>query len=321
MTNENQTTPTSLEDAMRLVRQGNQQATDSSVGSTGVEQNGDLGTEQQPQPSSIGSVSEQSETQNQLWNQTNEAHGESGESNTTPGGYSDSSNVGQSGDPINPAPRYNYQEIGKQYIESASRQAVQAANEIFRENGIKKMSINDLYERDETGRVSFTNPDDPNRPFSSRTEAQEWVNSINAQIDSEWKKLASQYQRQYLEEIMPAMRLLQFGPTYEKMSKGEQDIFDELIAPYEVTDGDGNVIGYSCDLVAFGNVARNIYAKTGAAQQQGQGAAQTNQNIASGPALDATTSGSITSSNGKSEEPTNIQEAMIMLKSQKQDKK
>lgn len=323
MSNENQTLPTSLEDAMRMVREGDQETSSEVVGSGSLEESSALDTAGESGGTDgavSGEVSTQGTTQNQLWSGVGGTSQQSNEGNQSDGGSTTVGLGNKSADQIDPVPAFDYAEMQKQYISSATRMAVNAANEAFQQNGITKVSINDLYKRDESGRVSFDNPDDPSHPFNSRQEAQQWIDAINAQIDREWKQVAKHYQDEYLKEMEPAMELIRFGPTFEKMSKAEQDIFDEIIAPYEIKDEAGATIGYSCNLQEAKNVAVNICSKMNQSTPQSQGEVQNQQATASGPALDATTSGSSSSQNGK-EEPKNMQDAIRLINESKKQKK
>lgn len=330
MSNENQTLPTSLEDAMRMVRETDEQNSTEAVGGGSMEQGSNMesgaptGEQGGNTGNQSGEVSNKSTTQNQLWSGVNEANGQSQENSFTDGGSTASSmGSSQASGAVNPSRglTFDYAQMSRQYVEDASRKAVEATNELFRNNGISKFSLDDLYQRDESGRVLFENPDEPDRPFTSRAEAKEWINAFNEEIDEAWNKYAREYQYSFMKDIEPAMEMFQFGPEYEKMSKAEQDIFDEITNPYIITDEDGTSIGYSCDLNKMKNVAVNICAKMNQSNLQGQGGAQNQQATTSGPALDATTSGSNSAQGNSSEEPKNIQDAMRIINSQKKQQK
>ena len=201
-------------------------------------------------------------------------------------------------------------------INSANRQAQAYANEQFQKQGIRRFSVQDLYQRDEqSGRVTFNNPDDPSRPFQSRTEAMQWVDAINKQIDQEWQNVAAGAQRKYLEDVEPAARMLDFAPRFEQMNEDEQAVFDDLISPYEIKRGD-KVIGYSCDLDAAMRQAQRISARY--ASQTGNTELKASE--PSGPAMDMPSKGSEASEAGKPKEPSNLAEAMAMYQKQKRER-
>lgn len=201
-------------------------------------------------------------------------------------------------------------------IKSVNEQATRYANQYFEEQGIRKFGMSDLYRRDEqSGRVTFENPDDPSRPFQSRAEAQQWIDAVNSEIDREWQRVARDAQQRYAEDAAPAARMLAFAKTYDEMSADEQDIFDELIAPYEVKSN-GKVVGYSCDLNRAHEqavrIAGRYAARNTAAGDEGQ-----DRKEPSGPAMDMKSTGSEEQTAGKPEEPANLAEALAMYQKQK----
>lgn len=204
----------------------------------------------------------------------------------------------------------DYQSIQDNLIDSIRRQAAAAANEQFQKNGITKWSLGQLYQRDEqTGRTTFTNPDDPEHPFTSRAEAQAWCDSINKQIEDEWLQYANAKQREFADQTLPAMRLLQFAPTYDSMPTDVQDTFETLIEPYSVRDSTGAVIGFSCDLEAMHQMAIRIESK-----HNGGAVARPPMTAPAEPALDATTTGTGTGkASGSEDDPKNLADAFKIL--------
>ncbi len=201
-------------------------------------------------------------------------------------------------------------------VESINQEAVRLANEKFKELGIKKFGINDLYQRnEETGEVVFTNPDNPRQPFTSRSQAQDWINSFNQQVDMEYRKLAYEKQREVYESRQPALRMIEFAPTYERMSQDEKDVFDSLIEPYAIKDSDGEPVGFSCDLNAAMVQATKIVSRFAGRTQQEQPQESQQEPQSSGPALDM--KGSRTNEQPKQGEPKNLAEAMMMYNNRK----
>lgn len=316
---QSQTAPTSIEEAMLAMRKNNQQASADDVGSGN---------------DSAGSNAEAGEsTEENASNDTNSGSSENQQQevldngdNGSTGGHSTGvqEDTGNTVNFTEDTPgNYDYDEIGKSYIQSIQQAAIQAANNDFRNSDVKKVSINDLYEKDENGRVSFNNPDNPGQYFSSRAEAQQWVDAINSQIDNEWRNTVRRYQNQYVREIQPTMRLLEFGPQFDAMTKQQQDIFDEIIDPYAITDNAGNTIGYSCDLNEAKRIAVNIAAKTATGEQPQNENNDVNTPVqGTGPAVDATTSGSDNSQNQEPKNPKDIQEAMkLVIEQEKKNRK
>lgn len=204
----------------------------------------------------------------------------------------------------------DYEAWRKTEVDAINQEAVRLANDKFKELGIKKFGINDLYQRnEETGEVVFANPDNPKQPFTSRSQAQEWINSFNQQVDLEFRKLAYEKQREAWEARQPTIRMIEFGPTYERMSQDEKDVFDSLVEPYAVNNSKGEPIGFSCDLNAAAVQATKIVSRfAGRTQQQQE--QQPVQPQQSGPALDM--KGSRTNEQPRQGEPKTLAEAMAM---------
>lgn len=213
----------------------------------------------------------------------------------------------------------DYNEVGKAYVQSAQNMAVQAVNKLFQDNGVQKVTINDLYEKDDRGRVSFNNPDDPDHPFQSRAEAQSWCDAFNAQVDSEWKRQVQVQANAYMKDIQPMLRLMDFAPEFDAMTPKQQKVFDQVVEGYAIKDKAGDVIGYSCDLREAKRVALNICNEFGETQETDVSPADAGTGAAvqsAGPATDAKTSGSSNPQNTNNE-PKNLEEAMKMIAEQK----
>lgn len=321
---QSQAAPTSIEEALLAMRKDNQQSTPDNVGDQQLDASG--GTEESQQPTEANAADDKNGMP--AGESGIDAGGEASKQETvqseadngSTGGYSTGE---QAATEDHVEETYDYAAVNKAYIESIQQAAIQSANKDFRDNGVKKISINDLYEKDDSGRVSFKNPDNPGQYFSSRAEAQQWVDSINGQIDNEWRNTVRRYQNQYVQEIQPTLRLVDFAPQFDSMTPSQQDIFDEIIDPYAIKDRSGSIIGYSCDLNEAKRIALNIDAKTSSGSTQ-----QTEQQIAdakpqgTGPAVDAATSGSDNSQNQDNVNPKNMAEAMkLVMEQEKKNRK
>lgn len=124
-------------------------------------------------------------------------------------------------------------------------------------------SINDpdIYTKDEDGVPTYINPE-TGRPFTGdnpRAQAKQWVDDYNAELEQAFNKIAKQRIDELKKEKEPIVRTLKFAETYKKLNDVQRDMLDSLIEDYEVTDEDGNAIGYSCDLdKALAQVNRQI---------------------------------------------------------------
>lgn len=168
----------------------------------------------------------------------------------------------------------------------------------------------DICKRDEDGVPHFYNPETGQefRSDNPRRQAQEWVDDYNRELKRVFNDTCEKYEKHLMEEQAPSIAVMKFAPKYEKLDEIRKGMFDNVIEDYEIKDGDGKVIGYSCDLdKALALVERQIahiqsYAKK---QQEAQPAPPT------GPALDMkTSSGAIAS--GERKVPKSLAEAMEM---------
>lgn len=173
----------------------------------------------------------------------------------------------------------DYQALQDQLTAEVNQAAMRQAVAEYQRDGIRPITMNDLYQRDQsTGRVTYMNPDDRSRPFSSRMEAQQWIDSFNSQLRQEIQARARAVSRELSKQMAPARRLLAFAPTFDAMDARTREVFDDLIEGYEVRNQQGEVVGYSCDLNKAAERARRMAAKygrsggraskTGASQQE-----------------------------------------------------
>lgn len=304
------TGPTSIEDAMRRLRQGNEQPADTTVGNEGMAAGGS------GEPESIQEEGAEENREGVLDSQG--AEGSQQDDDLSGGSAAASQDDSESTE--SEEEQVDYESVSRAYIESTQKLAIEAANKLFRDNNVTKVSINDLYEKDERGRVSFNNPDDPDRPFQSRAEAQQWCDAFNAQIDAEWKRTVQNNQRGYMNDIQPMLRLMSFAPEFDAMSKKEQEVFDNIVEQYAIKDKTGMTIGYSCDLNNAKQVALNICKNFNEPEQQEKTDATDQKIQGGGPALDAKTSGTGNPQN-EITDPKNIEEAMKLLNKSKKEKK
>ena len=158
----------------------------------------------------------------------------------------------------------DYQALQDQLTAEVNSAAMQQAVAEYQRDGIRPITMNDLYQRDQsTGRVTYINPDDRSRPFSSRMEAQQWIDSFNSQLKQEIQTRARAVSRELSKQMAPARRLLAFAPTFDAMDDATREVFDDLVEGYEVRNQQGEVVGYSCDLNRMAERARRMAEKYG----------------------------------------------------------
>ena len=207
-----------------------------------------------------------------------------------------------------------YQASQQAIVDQLNRQAVAQARRQFQKDGIREFTMDDVYERTQDGRVVYRNPDDPNRPFTSRMEAQQWIDSFNKQVNEALIKTATEIRDRNARAAMPALRLLQFAPVYDVMDPRIREVFDDLISDYEVKNRAGKVVGYSCNLEKMALKASRLASKYNSSPKKGGGSGKVKKSGSQkSPALDARTHGTAAGSKGD-REPQTLEEAMMRLK-------
>lgn len=211
----------------------------------------------------------------------------------------------------------DYSPARQQIYQGINQQAMQNVVKRFQDNGIRMWEIADLYDKDEqSGRVTFKNPDDEQRPFQSRKEAQDFVDAMNRQINMKFQSEIRQEQQKLLQEAKPSLSMLDFVPVYQNMSDAERGVFDDLITPYAVRDANGNINGFNCDLNAAANQARAIAARF-AQSAQAESAQSEKKEEPTAPAVDmATGTGEVAN-----DEPKDLSEAFAMINKKKKENK
>lgn len=199
-----------------------------------------------------------------------------------------------------------------------NKRAIEMTSKMFADEGIRLLTIEDLYERDEgTGDVLFRNPDKKGRSyFSSRQEAQGYIDTINKQRTQRFRAEVVKAQRALMKEVEPTMRLIDFGPTYDMMNEKVKEVFNALVEPYAVKQANGT-IGYNVDLNQLAKQAEKI-AKMIPDKQPEPAVTANQQAPAKTPPMD------IKTGTGKADdetEPTTLGEAMKMYNKQQREKK
>ena len=214
-----------------------------------------------------------------------------------------------------------YQDSQQAIIRQLNQQAVEEARAMFRKDGIREFTMDDVYQRTQDGRVVYRNPDDPNRPFSSRMEAQQWIDSFNKQVRDALVRQATEIRDRNAKAAMPALRLLQFAPVYDVMDPAIREVFDDLIEDYEIKNRAGKVVGYSCDLEKMAMKASRLATKYNHhSQSKGKNGTVKKSGPQKSPAMDARTRGSAPSSSVDGE-PRTLEEAMRRLHEMNRSKK
>lgn len=207
----------------------------------------------------------------------------------------------------------------QEILRDIQTQAIQQVRQDFSNNNITPCTIEELYQRDEqTGKVTFKNPDDPTRDFASRAEAQQWVDAFNKQIEMRFRQEVNKKQQELVEASAPQLRLIAFIPKFEAMDKVAQDILDDLIEPYAVKDNGGNIVGYNVNLDAMAAQAIKI-AKRIPSQPAGNESEnpQEPEQQAIRPAVNLPTGNG---SSADEKEPKSIGEALAMYDKQQREK-
>lgn len=207
----------------------------------------------------------------------------------------------------------DYQALQDQLIAEVNQAAMRQAVAEYQRDGIRPITMNDLYQRDQsTGRVTYINPDDSSRPFSSRMEAQQWIDSFNSQLRQEIQARARAVSRELSEQMAPARRLLAFAPTFDAMDAQTREVFDDLVEGFEVRNQQGDVVGYTCDLNRMAERARRMAEKYGR-KSGGNGAARREEQRK--PAEDLRSHGSASARRkDPNREPKDLNEAFEIMR-------
>ena len=213
----------------------------------------------------------------------------------------------------------DYSPQRQEVLKNIQNQAINDVRKELKDNGIDLWTITDLRQQEldrdgnPTGKVFYRNPDDPDHPFTNRTDAQNFVNSINEEIQNIFRTKVNEKQQELLQKSMPTLRMMDFANTYQSMSQIEKDIFDDLVSPYAISGDNGNVIGFNVDLNSVANTAKQLAKKFGTQQQPAQQQAsdkQPNQQQNAGPAMDIKTGNGVSPDE---EEPKTIGEALKLV--------
>ena len=207
-----------------------------------------------------------------------------------------------------------YQASQQAIVDQLNRNAVAQARQQFQKDGIREFTMDDIYDRQQDGRVIYRNPDDPNRPFANRMEAQQWIDSFNKQVQSALIKTATEIRDKNAKAAMPALRLLQFAPVYDVMDPAIREVFDDLIEDYEVKNRAGKVVGYSCDLEKMAMKAARLAKKYNNSPRKTKVNGKVRKSgPQKSPALDTRSHGTAAGSKGD-REPQTMEEAMKRLR-------
>ncbi len=119
-------------------------------------------------------------------------------------------------------------------------------------NGVLGASINDpdICKRSADGIPHFYNPE-TGREFTGpnpRKEAQEWVDSYNQELRDAFNKTCSDYSAKLMASEESKLAIIEFAPKYKALDPVRRSMLDSLLEDYEITNDDGDVTGYSCDL-------------------------------------------------------------------------
>lgn len=209
----------------------------------------------------------------------------------------------------------DYQALQDQLTAEINQAAMQQAVSEYQRDGVRPITMNDLYQRDQsTGRVTYINPDDRSRPFSSRMEAQQWIDSFNSQLRQEIQTRARAVSRELSRQMAPARRLLAFAPTFDAMDDATREVFDDLVEGFEVRNQQGDVVGYTCDLNRMAERARRMAEKYGR-RGGDRGAEATRREEQRKPAEDLRSHGSASARRkDPNREPRDLNEAFEIMR-------
>jgi hypothetical protein len=168
-------------------------------------------------------------------------------------------------------------------------------------NGRLGATINDadVCKRDSDGVPRFYNPE-TGREFTGdnpRRQAQEWVDDYNRELADAFNRTCAEYSKKLLEKEDGRLAIIEFAPKYKQLDPVRRSMFESIIEDYEVTDKDGNIVAYSCDLdkaLAAVNRQVEVIRKKFASKAPEEKPAQP-----SGPALDTPSTGGSQDAGGR----------------------
>lgn len=108
----------------------------------------------------------------------------------------------------------------------------------------------DVCKRDRDGVPRFYNPE-TGREFTGdnpRRQAQEWVDDYNKELADAFNRTCQDYSQKLMDQEGGRLAIIEFAPKYKALDPVRRSMFESIIEDYEVTDKDGNVVAYSCDL-------------------------------------------------------------------------
>ena len=225
------------------------------------------------------------------------------------GAVSDDGDLDDRGSSADGPEPFDYSAAANQLVKGIQQAAIAQVNNAYHKQGIRKFSVGDLIERKSDGTVVFHNPENPNRPFASRMEAQQWVDSVNKDIDASFRREAGKAYQELMRQNESSIRLLKFAPKYNALSPEEQELFDDMVEDYGVYQ-DGEVIGYSCDLDRVLTQVKRVMARMQPKVAKQKPAAKQASKPRQ-PSMDMRGRGT-GSNTAKREEPKNLAEAMKM---------
>ena len=291
--------PTDIAEAFKMYNQANRAAAEEPVASGEIGQSDDAGAGEQGtgEPVSESNLGAEESVGDTLASGSTDTEGGLGGSTTL----------------VEPV---DYSPAKQEVLKNIQSRAVDEVRKELKEQQIDLWSITDIRieEKDRdgnpTGRILYRNPDDPDHPFTSRADAQAYIVSINEEIQNLFRKRVNEKQQELLQQSLPTLQMMDFAPTYQKMSQIEQDVFDDLVAPYAINDAQGNIIGFNVNLDAVANTAKQLAKRFASQQPAAQQSVQNQDQLkqqGNRPAMDIKTGNGVSPDE---EEPKTIGEAL-----------
>ena len=193
-------------------------------------------------------------------------------------------------------------DVTKMYLDRGARNV----------NGRLGASINDpdVCKRDRDGVPRFYNPE-TGREFTGdnpRRQAQEWVDDYNRELSDAFNRSCQSYESKLMQEEGGRLAVIEFAPKYQALDEVRKFMLDSILEDYEVTDSNGDVIAYSCDLdKALAAVNRQVAALQGYGRQRAQSKPPVPP---TGPALDTPSTNAGQQGGGTKPEFKSLAEAM-----------
>lgn len=194
------------------------------------------------------------------------------------------------------------------------RESKARAKKYMQDNKMIRVTLDQIAEQDEdTGERRFRNFDLPGEYFQSRSQALAEMDAFNRGIDETEAQITRQFQEELVKQYAPRFQLLRWMNTYDALDNDTKTVLEDMVEPYAITDEQGNVIGYNCNLDKMTTQAKKITARYNEAFSRQQEKAK-EQAAVRRPAMENSGNASENTVNDAPKDPKNLSEAFSAIR-------